>query len=163
MDDRGGVEIRTYRPDDAPALFDIFYSAVHGTAATYYTPAQIAAWAPAELGRDAWAAHLDTIAPFVAQIDGRAVGYADLQSDGYIDHFFVHGDFARRGIGNTLMHTLHQTARERALDRLYSNVSLAAVAFFDVWGFECVQAQTPIRRGVAIDNVRMRKRLGRTG
>ena len=143
-------------------LFDIFYSAVHGTAAAYYTPAQIAAWAPAELDRDAWAAHLDTIAPFVAQIDGRAVGYADLQSDGYIDHFFVHGDFARRGIGNALMRTLHRAARERALNRLYSNVSLAAVAFFNVWGFEYVHAQTPIRRGVAIDNVRMRKQLART-
>ena len=41
--------------------------------------------------------------PFVAEIEGQIVGYADLQEDGYIDHFFVSGSMARRGVGSALM------------------------------------------------------------
>ncbi|XHO07459.1 hypothetical protein ACEQUB_p00705 (plasmid) [Ralstonia syzygii] len=44
------VRIRSFHPGDEPALHAIFYSAVHQLAATHYTAAQSAAWAPADRG-----------------------------------------------------------------------------------------------------------------
>ncbi|MEA3139470.1 MAG: putative acetyltransferase [Gammaproteobacteria bacterium] len=43
------------------------------------------------------------INPFVADLNGELVGYADVQSNGYIDHFFVSGKHPRRGIGSLIM------------------------------------------------------------
>lgn len=80
--------IRRYRPDDAPALWDVYYSAIHQVAATDYSQEQIDAWAPSDFDPSKWAERMRGIAPFVAERDGTIIGYADVQPNGYIDHFF---------------------------------------------------------------------------
>src|SRR5580704_6773468 len=93
------VQIRPYKPGEEQALFAVYYSAIHLTASRDYTPEQIQAWAPKGLDMNLWACRIRGINPFVAESNGEVVGYADLQANGYIDHFFVSGTHARRGIG----------------------------------------------------------------
>ncbi len=93
------IEIRPYHPSDAPALWEVYYSAIRQTAAADYTPEQVAAWAPESFDEDLWADRLAGINPFVAEIANVIVGYADVQPNGYIDHFFVKGAFNRQGCG----------------------------------------------------------------
>jgi putative acetyltransferase len=38
------IHIRRYEPGEEPALFDIFYTAIHLVASQVYTAAQIQAW-----------------------------------------------------------------------------------------------------------------------
>ena len=40
-----GIIVRQYRPDDAHSTRDVFDRAIRGTAARFYDPAQIEAWA----------------------------------------------------------------------------------------------------------------------
>jgi putative acetyltransferase len=103
--------------------------------------------------------------PFVAEESGRIVGYADLQqlqqpqNDGYIDHFFVSGDHARRGVGRLLMNRIHERAEELELRALRSDVSLTAQPFFERFGFQVVESRVVVIRGVELANARMEKNL----
>ena len=156
------VAIRAFRDDDPPALQEVFYSAIHGTASADYTQEQIEAWAPAEVDAGRWAERMRGIAPFVAEEAGRIVGYADVQADGYIDHFFVAAAAGRRGVGSALMRQIHATAAERGIGALYSQVSMTARPFFEHWGFTVEAEQQPITRGVTMTNYLMRKALNAT-
>lgn len=153
------LQIRDFIAGDEPALWRVHFSAIHDVASRDYTPAQIQAWAPANTDAQAWARRMQDIRPFVAIWNGEPVGYADVQADGYIDHFFVAGAHARRGIGQRLMLRIHAQAAKLGLTQLTSDVSRTAEPFFRRHGFEVVARQFPVRRGVQLENARMRKAL----
>lgn len=137
----------------------VYHSAIHETAARDYTPEQIAAWAPEALDPERWALRMAGIAPFVAERGGQIVGYADVQANGYVDHFFVAGHAARQGVGTALMRRIHEQAAALGLTSLFSDVSITARPFFEKWGFIVEQQQSMFPRGVELTNFRMRKPL----
>lgn len=153
------MQIRRFRLGDEPALFGVFFSAIHEIASRDYTQAQINAWAPADLDGALWGQHMRDLNPFVVELHDEIVGYADVQPNGYIDHFFVSGFHPRQGIGKLLMERIHQEAASLALSELTSHVSRTAQPFFAHHGFGVVALQSPVRRGVAIPNAAMRKAL----
>jgi putative acetyltransferase len=156
------IALREFRPGDAPALLAVFESAIHGVAIRDYTPAQVDAWAPLvhDAAYDAeWADHMQDLSPFVAVRDGEIVGYADVQPNGYIDHFFVSAAAGGRGVGGALMRRILARAAELGLPELTSNVSLTAQPFFAHFGFEIVEHRVVDMDGVELRNAAMRRRL----
>ncbi|MDD0813983.1 GNAT family N-acetyltransferase [Curvibacter sp. HBC28] len=153
------MAIRKFKLGDEAALFRVFFTAVHQVASRDYSAEQVAAWAPADFDLSSWALHLRRTQPFVAVLDGQIVGYADLQADGEIDHFYVSGTHPRQGIGAQLMAHLHKQAGFAGLPELRSCVSKTAEPFFVRHGFECVERRFPERRGVVLENTLMRKKL----
>ena len=151
--------VRAFKNGDESALQAVFYSAVHVIAAKDYALEQLDAWAPHRPDWDAWTARMRGLQPFVAEADGRVVGYADLQTSGYIDHFFVAGKYARRGVGRLLMERIHARAAELGLVRLFSDVSLTAEPFFEHFGFHVVERKNVVSRQVSLPNARMEKAL----
>jgi putative acetyltransferase len=154
------VDIRDFQPGDEAALQAVFHSAVHMTAAASYTPVQIDAWAPREIDMGAWSSRMQALRPFVAERGGRIVGYADLQANGYIDHFFVAGASARQGVGTLLMNHILEAARRRDIKSLTSDVSRNAQLFFQRFGFVVMERKSTRVRGVVVPNARMQKTLG---
>jgi len=153
------VCIRRCRPGEEAALFEIYYSAIHLLASRDYSPEQIQAWAPRDLDQGLWATRIRGIHPFVAELAGELVGYADLQANGYIDHFFVSGHHGRRGIGTALMNHVLDQARAASLTELTSDVSRTAQPFYESFGFTVVEERQPELRGVVIPNALMRLRM----
>ncbi|MCE1051255.1 GNAT family N-acetyltransferase [Pseudomonas putida] len=151
--------IRRFRIGDEIALFRVFYSAIHDIASHDYTRDQVDAWAPADLDQKMWAEHVRDLRPFVAEIDGEIVGYADIQPSGYIDHFFVSGTHPRQGIGSLLMKRIHEEAKLLDIVELTSDVSKTAETFFVSHGFHVVQRKFSICRGVTLQNAFMYKNL----
>ena len=151
--------IRNYRIGEEMALHDVFYSSVHQLGKNHYTAEQLAAWAPGSCDQEVWVRRIGHTLPFVAEISRQIVGYADLQVNGYIDHFFVAGSYSRRGVGTALMEHIHSLARERGIFELTSDVSLSAEQFFARHGFSVIERQTPVIGGVTLANSRMRKKL----
>jgi putative acetyltransferase len=100
-----------------------------------------------------------SINPFVAELNGEIVGYADLQSNGYIDHFFVSGFRPRSGIGTILMKHLISEAKALELTELTSDVSRTAQPFFKKFGFSIVEQRNPEVRGIIVPNALMHLRL----
>ncbi len=151
--------IRTFRVGDEPGLHEVFHSAIHDIAIKDYTAEQVNAWAPESLDPALWADRMRGIAPFVVELDGRPIAYADIQPSGYIDHFFVSARFARQGVGSKLMRRLHDEAAAKGMHLLTSNVSLTAQPFFKHWGFSIVEERQPVVRGVVIPNALMKKEV----
>jgi putative acetyltransferase len=154
------VPIRPFRPGDEAALRAVYFSAIHEVARRDYSQAQLDAWAPAGFDAALWARRIQGIAPFVALgADGVPIGYADIQPDGYIDHFFVAGHAGGQGVGGALMRRLLDRARQLGVAALSSDVSRTAQPFFARFGFEVVEQRRPVVRGVEIPNALMRRWL----
>lgn len=151
--------IRRFRVGEEAALFNVHYSAIHLVASRDYSQEQVNAWAPNDLSEALWSEKIQSINPFVAEIGGEVVGYADLQPSGYIDHFFVSGNHPRQGIGASLMGVIHQEASRLGMVELTSDVSLTAQPFFEKFGFHIVEQRLPVLRDIVVPNARMRKEL----
>ena len=153
------IELREFRLGDEASLHAVFESAIHEVAIRDYTQEQVDAWAPRDWNRAAWATRMQGIAPVVAVRDGAIVAYADVQSGGYIDHFFVAAVAGGHGIGGMLMRRIHERAAELAIAVLSSDVSLTAQPFFAHFGFTVVEHRVVDIRGVELRNASMRKQL----
>ena len=153
------IAIREFQPGDEAALRAVFESSVHGIERRDYTQVQVDAWAPREHHPEAWTARMRGLAPFVALRDGVAVGYADLQAAGDIDHFYVAAEAGGQGVGGCLMRRILAQALASQLAELTSHVSLTAQPFFAHFGFEIVAHRIVNVSGVDMRNVAMRKAL----
>jgi len=151
--------IRKFEPGDEVSLFQVFYSSVHLIACRDYSLEQINAWAPADFDVRRWSDLIQKIRPFVGEVDHQIAGYADLQQDGHIDHFFVSDLYPRQGIGRCLMARIFEEAAVLELKVLSSNVSKTAEPFFSAFGFNVVERTSVMRRGISISNAVMRKIL----
>jgi putative acetyltransferase len=155
------VYIRRYRPGEERSLFDVYFTAIHLVASRDYTAEQVGAWAPRDLDMALWQKRIRGINPFVAVLNDEIVGYADVQSNGYIDHFFVSGNYPRRGIGSNLMTRILEEASSLGLRILTSDVSRTAQPFFAKFGFAIVEQRLPEVRGIVIPNALMSRDLER--
>lgn len=153
------MEIRRFRIGDERALFQVFLSAVYDIASRDYTAAQIEAWAQADRDPEVWASHMRELRPFIAETEGEIAGYADIQPNGYIDHFFVSGAYPRQGVGTLLMSRIHDEAKLLGISQLTADVSKSAEPFFLYHGFQMEERRFPVRRGVILQNALMRKDL----
>jgi putative acetyltransferase len=153
------IALRDFQAGDEPALRAVFHSAIHEVAIRDYTPVQVDAWAPPEYDAQAWAARVQALAPFVALVDGRVSGYADLQANGYVDHFYVAGWAGGQGVGGALMRRILARAQELEIGELTSHASLTAQPFFAHFGFALVEHRVVDVRGVEMRNAAMRKGL----
>ena len=103
-----------------------------------------------------WASKIRSIKPFVAVFGEKIVGYADLQNDGKIDHFFVHGSHQGQAVGRSLMNKIIAEGASRK--RLYSEVSHTAKPFYERNGFKTIKVQEVNIRGVTLTNNIMERR-----
>src|SRR6476469_2509497 len=100
------VTLRSYRPDDAPALLDLFRDSIRRVSSRDYSPAQIAAWASDDIDTFAWFGRFNCRFVPVAEEAGRPVGFAELEPDGHIDRVYVSADYQGRGVGRLLLDAL---------------------------------------------------------
>jgi len=150
------IDIRKFKEGDEEALWSVFYSSIHQVCSGDYSNEQIDAWAPKDIDPSIWINKFRSIKPFVATLEGNVVGYADLQCDGEIDHFFVHGDHQGKGVGTGLMEKIIDSAGSK--EKLFSEVSHTAKPFFEKYGFKVIRKQNVNMRGVTLSNNVMERR-----
>ena len=154
-----GGTIRPYRAADASGTLAVFLLAVRETAAAHYDAQQVAVWAPDDIDLAEWARARAAVATLVAEIDGKIVGFTDLDRAGHVDMLFVLPSFGRRGVASALLETVLADARQAGLAALTVEASLTARAFFERNGFVVVVLQQVERKGVRLTNFRMRLEL----
>ncbi|MDH5925837.1 GNAT family N-acetyltransferase [Vibrio lentus] len=151
------VRIRNYQPNDNKALWEIYFHTVRNINVRDYSQEQVEAWAPSDFDSELWQKCLHRIQPFVAELDGRVVGYTDLQPNGLIDHFFCHHEYQGKGVGRALMGHVFQIGSVRGVSRYFSEVSITARPFYEHLGFTVVNEQEVEMRGVKLTNYVMEK------
>lgn len=153
------MQLRNYKTSDAKACWALFFHTVHTVTAADYTDAQRNAWAPADFSMQTWQQRLDTIRPIIAEEDGHLAGYADLQADGLIDHFFVSVHYQKCGVGRFLMEEIVRRAKEKNMARLYAHVSKTAKSFFEKNGFAVERKQEVAIGGITLTNYVMSRQI----
>ncbi|MFK8186474.1 MAG: GNAT family N-acetyltransferase [Phormidesmis sp.] len=153
------TEIRKYISGEEEALWAIYFGAVRNVCIRDYTDEQVKAWAPDEVDMDSWREKIRQLNPYVAVLEGEIVGYADLQHDGCIDHFFIDCQYQRRGVGNDLMVEIIANAQSKGISKLYSHVSKTAKDFYLAQGFKVFRDNTVTVRGVDFTNFIMERKV----
>ena len=149
------ISLRRYESRDAAATLDIFYQAVHVTAASSYSPEQIAVWAPEDIDVESWGRKQITRNGVVAEIDGEVAGFSDVDAQGYIDMMFVAPEYGRMGVASALMAWIVVEASRRGARNLSTNASEAAKDFFEKHGFTVGEHRSFLRDGVIMTNYAM--------
>lgn len=148
------MTLREYTSADYPELAALFYETVHAVNAADYTPDQLDAWAPGTVDENAWDASFRAHRTLIAEDQGQIVGFADMDSSGYLDRLYVHRDRQRQGIATLLCDALEQDCRA---PKFTTHASITAKPFFAQRGFRVVRPQVVERRGVLLVNYVMEK------
>ncbi|MCG6200649.1 GNAT family N-acetyltransferase [Psychromonas antarctica] len=130
------ITIRKYTEQDAKPTWLLFFNTIRNINKQDYNSAQLKAWAPESMDLFIWNKRMSDIEPFIAEIEGKIVGYADLQADGLIDHFFCDQFYQRQGVGKALMMHIFQTSRAKNIKYFFALVSITAKPFFEHFGFK---------------------------
>jgi len=149
--------IRKFKASDAPALREIFFNTIRNVNIKDYSEVQVKAWAPDNYDESTWYDRISNINPLVATLDKVIVGYADIQNDGYIDHFFCHWNHQGKGLAKSLMKEIFGIGESKSIKRFYSHVSITARPFFEHFGFCVVKEQQVEIRGEILTNYVMEK------
>ncbi|GAP94859.1 GNAT family N-acetyltransferase [Leptolyngbya sp. NIES-2104] len=151
--------IRLFRPEDADQIATLFHETVREVNVRDYSIAQVQAWSPDDLYFRDWAIVCTERFTYVAESEGRILGFGELEADGHIDCFYCHKDYQRCGIGRSVYQAIEFKAHEMNVDRLFTEASITAKPFFQSLGFTVIAEQEVSCRGETFINYRMEKRI----
>ncbi|MFZ0814763.1 MAG: GNAT family N-acetyltransferase [Candidatus Sulfotelmatobacter sp.] len=180
------IHIRKATPTDVPRLREIIEASVRGLQAEDYSPAQIEGALKSVYGVDSQLIADGTylvaeISDTHNQLEIVACGgwskrktlyggdqYA-AREDSLLDPtrdaakiraFFVHPNWARRGIGGLILEACETAAKEAGFTRLEMGATLSGVAFYKAKGYAALQnLEAPLGNGEALPIVRMAKKF----
>lgn len=157
MDKITNLKIRTYVKSDTEEIVKLVYETIHNINIYYYNQAQVEAWAPANMDMEAWLIRLANTFTYVAEQNGKIVGFSNLEDNGYIDCFYCHQDFIRQGIGTKILEHIEFKARFLNIEKLFTAASITAKPFFISHKFTVVRKQEVELRGQLFTNFLMEK------
>lgn len=151
--------LRGFELRDTEGVARLFHDTIRIVNRRDYTQQQVEAWAPTDIHFRNWADYCRSRYTLVAEKDGLIVGFGELEANGHIDHFYVHHQFQRQGVGSSIYTALEREARQLGLLRLFTESSITAKAFFKGMGFQLIREQTVACRGQVFSNCVMEKWL----
>ena len=151
--------IRRYSVGEEERLWQLYRNTTHIVNWRDYTREQCERWAPEITDMPKWRERIHAQNPFVAEENGRILGFAELEGDGHIDFFYCDHNHLRKGVGREMYLAIEEEAQRLKIPRLHAAVSLTAKPFFLRMGFEVVKEQHNIVCGTAAPNFLMQKIL----
>ena len=126
------IHIRLFCPSDAPQLAELFQSSVTELASMFYTKDQIRVWAARGQTTEGYTSrNQDGRITFVSvNPEGLIFAYAELETDGHIDHVYCRPSVAGTGLVSSLYDHLETHAAQLGLTKLYTEASEGARRFF---------------------------------
>ena len=176
------ASLRVATLDDVPALDSLIAASARGLREGY-SAAQVEAALGNCLGVDRQLIRDGTY--FIAEIDSQMAGCGGWskrktlfgsdniagKNDAWLDPkvdaariraFFVHPDWARRGIASLILSTCEDAARREGFSRLELGATLPGVPFYEARGFSAIERiEVPLPSGATLQVVRMGKVLSR--
>lgn len=177
------AHIRKARAADVPRLREVIEASVRGLQAQDYTPSQIEGALRSVYGVDTQLIADGTYFAVEGSEDGQIIAcggwskrktlyggdqYAG-REDSLLDPardaakiraFFVHPDWARRGIGTLILNACENAALAAGFTRLEMGATLSGVPFYRARGYTEIEKQSaPLANGEALPIVRMAKEI----
>ena len=152
------MKLRKYAKTDCAELAELFYDTVHTVNAKDYTREQLDAWATGKVNLEAWNESFQAHHTVVAEMDGKIVGFGDMDETGFLDRLYVHKDYQRCGVATTICDALEQNTKAAECT---THASITARPFFEKRGYTVVREQRVECRGELLTNFVMRKEHGK--
>ena len=149
--------IREFNISDTEEIMQLFYNTVHKINIRDYSSEQVDAWAPKNMDYAQWSERLQAKMTYVAQLDEKVIGFAELEETGHIGCFYCHADYQSMGVGTKLINQIQLTAHNLGIQKLFTEASITARPFFEHMGFRVVTPQKVERRGMKFINYVMEK------
>lgn len=147
---------RSYIPTDCRHLAELFYQTVHTINARDYTLEQLNVWADGHVDLEAWNRSFLEHHTIVAIEEDNIVGFGDIDESGYLDRLYVHKDYQHKGIGTAICDRLEHLS---GVDQVITHASITAKFFFIQRGYKVINEQQIIRKGIALTNYVMDKKI----
>jgi GNAT superfamily N-acetyltransferase len=174
--------LRLAREDDIPALEKLIPFSVRGLQASHYSAAQMDAALGSVFGVDRQLIRDGTY--FVIEHEGELIGgggwskrktlfgsdhHQSTRDDGELNPmedsariraFFVHPDWARRGLGRAILEECEKAIQDAGFHAIELAATLPGVPFYSVFGYSSGErSEVPLPNGLTLGIVRMQKHL----
>ena len=153
------MQIRRYAPGDTETLWQLVFNTVHKINSRDYTPEQVNAWIPKEMDKSWWENEFSDKLPFILYDENSVYGYADVQRNGHINHFFISSSCQREGKGTALLNKLIHHAIGMGLKEVTVEASITAKPFFEYHGFIVVREEKEAQLRGQVFHVYFMKRI----
>ena len=151
--------IREFKISDTEEIMQLFYDTVHRINIRDYSSEQVDAWAPKDMDYAQWRERLQSKMTYVAEEEGKVIGFAELEKTGHIGCFYCHADYQGKGVGTRLMNQIQVRAKNLGIQKLFTEASITARPFFERRGFTVITPQEVERRGMKFINYVMEKAI----
>jgi len=173
------ISTRLAQLTDIPQLNEMIEQSVRGLSVGYYTPQQIESSIKYIFGVDTQLVIDGTY--YIAEVDGQLAGCGgwskrntlyggdqhkdiedpllDPETDAArIRAFFVHPDFARRGVGTHIINVCESAAKAAGFKRLELGATLPGVPLYKTMGYTAInETSATLADGVALQIIKMGK------
>lgn len=151
------ISLRQATHEDLPEMKKLYVGTITTVCTDEYTPEQIAIWASSAQKTQRWIDLIEHQLVLIARKDNKIVGFCSLDKNIYIDFMYVHKDYQRQGIAETLLLAIEDKAGNAGTSTITSDISKTARPFFERKGYKVIKEQINIRQGIEIINYKMSK------
>ncbi|HEX7366351.1 MAG TPA: GNAT family N-acetyltransferase [Pelobium sp.] len=153
------MTVRQGKAEDAKELKALVLNTIKNSCNLDYNPNQIEAWISAVDNAERWQKILTKQFVLVSLDEQKITGLCTLSESNYVDLFYIHQDYQRKGIATKLYTELEKEARHQKQKQITVDASKTAKAFFDKMGFQLIKKQTLMINDVFLDNCKMVKTI----
>lgn len=153
------ITLRQATPADLFEMRRLYADTITSVCANDYNEAQRKVWAATSEKEERWQNLIETQLVLLAVAEGVIAGFSSLHDGNYLDFMYVHKDYQRMGIAETLLKTLEAEAVKLGVAEITSDVSITARPFFEKKGYTVLNEQKNEKDGLILINYKMYKRL----
>ena len=151
------IKIRRYREGEEENLRQLCRDTTSRINIQEYGKILVDKWTARLDNRDDWIDRVKLKKPFVAEIDGKIVGFAELTKKGNISAIYSHHLWQNKGIGSALLKAIAEEADNLGIITIQVESSIVASKFFTNRGFDKIEEKTTLTDGLPSKSVLLQR------
>lgn len=153
------IILRTASLNDLPQMKQLYRETIMEVCGNDYDMEQCVVWASSSEKTARWNDLINDQYVLLAVKNEVVVGFGSLLKGNYLDFMYVHKDYQRQGIADTLLTALEAEAIRQKAEAITSDISKTARPFFEKKGYIVLAAQENIKGNIVLVNYKMKKEL----
>ena len=153
------MHIRLATTADIDEIAGLYKDTIDRINSRDYSKEQIEAWSSTYNNAPGWIRRIEEQRFYVAILDDKIVGFASIDTSGYLDLLYIHKDYQAIGIASKLLNCVEKAAKEMGFAEITVQSSITAKPFFLKKGFVITGEHNKLINGVPFINSMMKKRI----
>lgn len=145
--------------NDLPEMKELYRETIMEVCATDYDMEQCMVWASSSEKTARWNDLINEQYVLLAVKNEVIVGFGSLLNGNYLDFMYVHKDYQRQRIADTLLTALEAEAIRQKAQAITSDISKTARPFFEKKGYVVLAEQQNQRGDLVLINYKMEKNI----